>query len=353
MRTRPWTILLAMMAGWLNRHQQDMIDYLKAENAILKKKLGKRRIILNDEQRMQLAILGKNIGRKALTEICCVFSPETLLKWHRTLVAKKYDGSKCRKFGRPQISDELRNIIIKVAKFNRGWGCPRIQGQLKYLGYKVCTKTIANVLRKAGLEPQPDRQRKTTWAEFLKSHWSSLTAIDFFFSEIYTLKGLTRYMVLVAIDYSTRKVEIVGIIEQAHGDWMKQMAKNLTDPFCGFLKGKKYLVHDRDPLYTKAFIDILQSAGIEHIKSMPMAPNFSPFVERFIRSIKSECLDRMLIFGEAHLRYCISQYILHYHGERAHQGLDNQIIEPPPQGTGEIVCQERLGGLLKFYKRAA
>ena len=213
MRTRPWTILLAMMAGWLNRHQQDMIDYLKAENAILKKKLGKRRIILNDEQRMQLAILGKNIGRKALTEICCVFSPETLLKWHRTLVAKKYDGSKCRKFGRPQISDELRNIIIKVAKFNRGWGCPRIQGQLKYLGYKVCTKTIANVLRKAGLEPQPDRQRKTTWAEFLKSHWSSLTAIDFFFSEIYTLKGLTRYMVLVAIDYSTRKVEIVGIIE--------------------------------------------------------------------------------------------------------------------------------------------
>ena len=160
-------------------------------------------------------------------------------------------------------------------------------------------------------------------------------------------------MVLVAIDYSTRKVEIVGIIEQAHGDWMKQMAKNLTDPFSGFLKGKKYLVHDRDPLYTNAFIDILQSAGIEHIKSMPMAPNFSPFVERFIRSIKSECLDKMLIFGEAHLRYCISQYILHYHGERAHQGLDNQIIDPPPQGNGEIVCQERLGGLLKFYKRVA
>jgi len=342
-----------MFAGWMNRQQQDMIEYLKAENAILKKKLGKKRVILTDEQRRQLAMLGQNIGRKALSEICSVFSPDTILKWHRLLIARKYDGSNNRKYGRPQISEELRNIIIKVAKSNRGWGYPRIQGQLKYLGYKVCPKTIANILKKKGLEPQPDGQHKTTWAEFIKSHWQSLTAIDFFTSEIYTLKGLTRYMVLVVIDYSTRKVEIAGIIEQAHGDWMKQMAKNLTDPFCGFLKGKKYLIHDRDRLYTKAFIDILQSAGIEHIKSMPMAPNFSPFVERFIRSIKSECLDRMLIFGEKHLRYCISQYILHYHEERAHQGLDNQIIEPPEQGGGEIVCQERLGGLLKFYRRAA
>ena len=353
MKNRSWTILLAMLAGWINRHQQDVIEYLQAENAILKNKLGKKRIILTDQQRITLAVLAKKIGRKGLSEICSVFSPDTLLKWHRKLIAKKYDGSKNRKFGRPQISDELRNIIIKVAKANRGWGYPRIQGQLKYLGYKVCPKTIANILKKEGLEPQPDRQRKTTWAEFIKSHWQSLTAIDFFTAEIYTLKGLTRYMVLVAIDYSTRKVEIVGIVEQAYGDWMRQMAKNMTDPFCGFLKDKKYLIHDRDPLYTHAFIDILKSAGIEHIKSMPMAPNFSPFVERFIRSIKYECLNRMLIFGEKHLRYCITQYVSHYHEERAHQGLDNQIIEPPWQGGGEIVCRERLGGLLKFYRRAA
>jgi hypothetical protein len=160
-------------------------------------------------------------------------------------------------------------------------------------------------------------------------------------------------MVLVAIDYATRKVEIVGIVEQAYGDWMKQMGKNLTDPFCGFLKDKKYLIHDRDPLFTQAFIDILKSAGVEHIKSMPLAPNFSPFIERFIRSIKYECLNRMLIFGEAHLRHVMFSYIDHYHQERPHQSLDNTIIEPPPQGAGEIECHERLGGLLKFYKRAA
>jgi len=353
MKLRPWTMMLTMLAGWINQHQQDVIEYLKAENAILKEKIGKKRIILSDEQRRRLAVLAKKIARKGLDEICGIFSPDTVLHWHRDLIARKYDGSKCRKYGRPQISEEIRKLIIKMAKKNRGWGYPRIQGQLKYLKFEVSVRTIANILKKEGLEPQPDRQRKTTWAEFIKCHWKSLSAIDFFHCEIYTIKGLTRYMVFVAIDYSTRKVEIAGIIEQAHGDWLKQIAKNLTDPFAGFLKNKKYVVRDRDPLYTDAFIEILRAGGVKAIKSMPMAPNFSPFVERFIRSIKSECLDRMLIFGEAHLRHVIKNCIEHYHFERPHQSLDNKIIKPPPQGKGKIVCHERLGGLLKFYKRAA
>jgi hypothetical protein len=140
--------------------------------------------------------------------------------------------------GRPPISLELRNIIIKTAKENRSLGYKRIKGQLKYLGYTVATSTIGSILKKEGLEPQPDRQKKTTWAEFIKAHWQSLTAIDFLTTEVYTLKGLTRYMVLVAIDYATRKVEILGIIEQAHGRWMEQMARNLTDSFSVFLKNK-------------------------------------------------------------------------------------------------------------------
>ncbi|OHB56427.1 MAG: hypothetical protein A2Y12_06235 [Planctomycetes bacterium GWF2_42_9] len=199
MKTRPMTMLLVMLAGWINQHQQDVIENLKTENAILKEKLGKKRIILSDEQRRKLALLAKKIGRKALDEICGVFSPETLLKWHRMLIARKYDGSKCRKYGRPQISDELRKLIIKLAKQNRGWGYPRIEGQLKYLGFKVSHSTIANILKKEGLEPQPGRTKKTTWAEFIKVHWKSLSAIDFCHTEIYTIKGLTRYMVLLLL----------------------------------------------------------------------------------------------------------------------------------------------------------
>ncbi|MBW8016406.1 MAG: transposase [Planctomycetes bacterium] len=160
-------------------------------------------------------------------------------------------------------------------------------------------------------------------------------------------------MVLVVIDYKTRKVEIAGIIPQAHGDWMKQIARNLTDPVDGFLKDKKYLIHDRDPLFTEAFKEILKAGGITCKKTSVASPNMSPFVERFIRSIKYECLNKMLIFGEKHLRYCVSEYISHYHEERPHQGIGNTIIAPQPQGDGEIVCHERLGGLLKSYRRAA
>ena len=168
MKLRPWTMMLTMLAGWINQHQQDVIEYLKAENAILKEKLGKKRLILSDEHRRTLAVLAKKISRKALDEICGIFSPETLLKWHRDLIARKYDGSKCRKYGRPQISDELRKLIIKLARQNRGWGYPRIAGQLEYLGFIVCPRTIASILAKEGLEPQPDRAKKTTWAEFVK-----------------------------------------------------------------------------------------------------------------------------------------------------------------------------------------
>ena len=354
MQVKPLNMLLIMLAGWINRQQQDAIEYLKEENKILREKIGPNRILLNDSQRRRLAILGKKVGRKMLTEVCSVFSPATILKWHFKLVAMKYDGSQHRKkYGRPQITDELRNLIIKLARANRDWGAIRIQGQLKYLGYKVCPKTISNVLKKHGLQPDPDYKRQTTWNEFVKSHMQSLAAIDFFSVEIYTLSGLTRYMVLVVIDYASRKVEIAGIIEQANGQWMKQIAKNLTDPIDGFLKGKKYLIHDRDTLFTKEFREILKSADKKPLRTPPLSPNLNPFIERFIRSIKSECLNRMLIFGERHLEYLTHQYVQHYHGERAHQGLDNEIIEPLPQGESEIVCHERLGGLLKFYRRAA
>ncbi len=358
MKTKPWMMLVAMMAGWLNRQQQEAIAYLKEENKILRDELskatGKKRIILNDSQRRRLAILAKRVGRKALFDISCIFSPDTLLMWHRKLVARKYDGSKNRgKGGRPRISDKLKQLIIDMAKDNKHLGCKKLHGYLKYLGLKVSPATISRVLREHGIEPCPDRPEKTSWNEFIKAEWDSLTAIDFFTTEIYTIKGLVRYMVLVVIDYKTRKVEIAGIIPQAYGDWMKQIARNLTDPIEGFLRDKKYLIHDRDPLFTKAFKEILKAGGITCKKTTVASPNMTPYVERFVRSIKSECINKMLIFGEKHLRYVVNEYMEHYHTERPHQGIGNNIIDPPSLGDGKIICHERLGGLLKSYRRAA
>ena len=276
------------------------------------------------------------------------------MKWHRKLVARKYDGSKNRsKYGRPRISDRLKQLIIDMSKDNKHLGCRKLCGFLKYLGIKVSATTISRVLREHGIEPCPDRPERTSWNEFVRSHWEALAAIDFFTTEIYPPRGLIRYMVLVVIDYSTRKVEIAGIIPQAYGGWMEQIARNLTDPIDGFLKDKKFLVHDWDPLFTEDFRSILRAGGVKCVKTTVACPNMNPFVERFIRSIKSECLNKMLIFGEAHLRHLVSEYMEHYHTERPHQGIGNEIIAPLPQGDGEIVCHERLGGLLKSYRRAA
>lgn len=353
MKTTPMGMLLVMLAGWINRHQQDVIEYLKEENKVLREMLGGKRVLLNDNQRMRLAHLGKRLGRGVPADACCAFSPDTILAWHRRLVAQRYDGSKKRSPGRKRISEELEQLIIQIARKNKTWGSRRIKGQLKYLGYKISHTTIDNVLKRHGYDPSPERSRKTRWSEFLKAHWESLAAIDFFTKEVYTLSGLTCYRVLVSIHYATRKVEVVGIIQQAHGQWMRQKAKLLTDHFSGFLKDKKYLIHDRDPLFTQEFREILTAAGVRPIRTLPMAPHLNCIVERFMRSIKSECLDRMLIFGERHLEYVIAQSMEHYHTERPHQGIDNEIIEPPAPGEGEIVCQERLGGLLKSYRRAA
>ncbi|MCD4831523.1 MAG: integrase core domain-containing protein [Anaerohalosphaeraceae bacterium] len=358
MKIKPTTMILTMIAGWMNRQQQEIIDYLKAENGILKEELlkatGKKRIQLNDSQRRRLAILGKKLGRKLLGDVCCAFSPDTLLLWHRKLVARKYDGSKNRgKDGRPRISDYLKQLIIDMAKNNKHLGVRKLHGYLKYLGLKVSPATISRVLREHGIDPCPNRSEKTTWNEFIRSHWDSLAAIDFFTVEALTLRGLVKYMVLVVIDYKTRKVEIAGIIPQADGKWMKQIVRNLTDPFDGFLKNKKYLIMDRDPLFTSAFREMLKDRGVIPLRTTAASPNLSPFVERFIRSIKHECLNKMLIFGERHLRYVVSEYIDFYHHHRPHQGLDNNMIDPLPQGKGTIICHKQLGGLLKSYRRAA
>jgi len=232
-----------------------------------------------------LARLAKRFGRAVLADACGVFSPDALLKWHRTLIARKYDGSKKRTRGRKKISEELEKLIIQIARKNKTWGSRRIKGQLKYLGHKVSHTTIDNVLKRNGYPSGPDRARQTRWSEFLRSHWESLAAIDFFTTEIYTLTGLTRYMVLVSIHYATRKVEVVGIIQQAHAQWMSQMARNLVDQFSGFLKDKKYLIHDRDPSFTKKFREILKSSGIKPIRTLPMSPHLNCIMERFVKSI--------------------------------------------------------------------
>lgn len=353
-RSRP--VVLIGIAGWMNERQQQTIEYLREENRVLREQLGNRRMLFNDDQRRRLAVRAKGLGHKLLAEVATLVTPETLLAWHRKLIAEKYDGHQKRRPGRPRTGKELESLVVRMAEENGSWGYRRIQGALSNLGHQLALSTIADVLHRQGIEPAPERSLKTTWEEFLAQHWELIVAADFFTVEVWTARGLKRLLVLFFIDLSTRKVEIAGIASSANGLWMSHIGRRATDAVDGILNGKRYLIHDRDPLFTAEFQHTLVSVGVAAVKLPPQSPNLNAFAERFVRSIKESCLDRLIFFGEASLRKTIQQFLIHYHFERNHQGLQNQLITPEPesfQNVGRIERRHRLGGLLNYYYRAA
>jgi transposase InsO family protein len=339
----------------MNRNQQVIIEYLQEEVRVLKEQLG-RRPRFNDDQRRRLAVKGKFLGKKNLLRFASIVSPDTLLAWHCRLIARKYDSSQKRKPGRPATAADTRELILRMARENRSWGYTRLQGALANLRHEIGRGTIAKVLKEAGLDPSPDRRKGMTWKEFLRIHWNTIAATDFFTVEVWTPLGLVRYHVLFVIRLVTREVRIAGILPEPGETWMLQMARNLTDAWDGFLRGAQFLIHDRSPLFTEQFREILKSTGVEPLRLPARSPNLNAFAERFVRTVKSSCLDRMILIGESSLRRALSEFDLHYHAERNHQGLENTIIRPefaefPAKGS--IHCRERLGGLLRYYFREA
>jgi putative transposase len=351
-------ILIAMVAGWLQRHQQQVITYLLAENRVLKAHLGGRRLRLTDTERRRLAALAHPIGRIHLKTMATLVTPDILMRWYRQLIARKFDGSQHRqRLGRPPVAEEIERLTVQMAEENPRWGYRRIQGALANLGHRIDAITVRNILRRHHLEPAPRRGKAgMCWTQFLKLHWEALAATDFFTVEVATWHGLVTYYVLVVMELATRRVEIAGITPHPTDAFMVQCARQLTDPLEGFLLGKRYLLHDRDTKYTQAFDAFLKDSGIEPVLLPPRSPNLNAYCERFIRSIKEEALEQMLMLGERFLYQVIRQYLAHYHTERNHQGRGNQLITPEParndQG-GAVVRRDRLGGLLCYYYRDA
>jgi putative transposase len=355
---QPWQLLLAILAGWVNEQQQKIIDYLRTENQILREKLGSKRIWLNDDQRRRLAVKGKSLGRKLLEQIGTLFTPDTILRWHRQLIACKWDYSARRtQAGRPAMSQAVIDLILQLARDNPTWGYDRIADALANVGHIVSDQTVGNVLKRHGIEPAPTRKRTITWATFLKAHWDQLAAIDFTTVEVWTPAGLVTYYLLFAMRLATRQVCFVGCTANPAGPWMAQMARNLTDAIDGFLRPPlRYLLMDRDTKFTEQFQAILADCGLNIVRLPAKSPNCNAHIERFFRSLKEEALERMIFFGEAALRDAVTEFVRHFHHERPHQGLDHQILQPGPEAgrtEGVITCHERLGGMLKYYYRAA
>jgi len=233
-------------------------------------------------------------------------------------------------------------------------GYLRIRGALKKVGHRVAKTTIATTLKNHCIAPSPDRP--TTWKTFLKSHADVIAAADFFTVDVWTKRGLVTNYVFFVIHHATRMVEIADITANPDGNFMAQGARNLTNHVDGFVRDKKFLILDNDALFTTQFVRILEDAGTKVVHTAIQAPNMNSLAERWVLTAKSECLNKMILFGERHLRRTLSAFVAHYHEDRPHQSLDNNLIQPRPDDPpteGEIVVDERLGGLLRSYRRAA
>ena len=239
---------------------------------------------------------------------------------------------------------------------NREWGDTRSRGARGNLGHQVARGPLANVRKERGLEPAPDRKKRTTWRECLAAHGDVLAAADCFTVAVWTPRGLTRFTVLVLIHLASRRGQIAGISAEPDGPWVTQLMRNAPDAEDGCLRHIRFLIHDRDPLFQPAGRDTLPPADVTPIRRPARAPNLNAYTERFVRTIKDSCLKRMVLIGEGSRRRAVREFVAHDHHERHHQGLDHRRILPlstAPPPRGRVPCRQRLGGMLHDDSRSA
>ena len=277
-------------------------------------------------------------------------TPRTLLRWHRALVRRKWRQPPGRP-GRPRMPADVRAFVLRLARENPRWGHRRISGELAKLGVRVSPMTIRRVLACAGLDPAP-RSSGQGWREFLRAQAASIVACDFFTVESVLLR---RYYVLFFIAHASRRVWLAGCSTNPTGAWVTQQARNLGLDFAD--EGMRFLIRDRDSKYTGPFNEVFRSGGIRIVKTPVRAPQANAIAERFVRTVRVECLDWLLIVNRRHLERVLRVYVDHYNTQRPHQALKllpPQRAEPPPTTTvGEIRRHDRLGGLIHEYYRDA
>jgi len=256
----------------------------------------------------------KVLGRRLLDELETLVTPDTLLAWHRKLIAKKWTCA-TKGLGRPNVVQEITDLVLRMARENTSWGYDRIKGAVTNIAHVVAPNTVKNILKRHGIESAPDRKKRTSWATFLKSHWEVMAATDFFTVNVWTPRGLATYYILFVIRLKTRIVHIAVVTTAPNDAYMEQAVRNLTDVSNGFLTNSRYLIMSRDPKYTEEFGDHLGREDVKPVRCPARAPNCNTFEERFVHLITYDCLDRMILFGEALLRWVLRAYVMHYHAD--------------------------------------
>ena len=325
---------------------------LRHEVSVLRRQVTRPR--LEPKDRLVLAALARMLPRELLR--ARIVTPETLLRWHRQLVARHWTYPPKRKpaGGRPRTAALIRELVIRLARENPSWGHRRIHGELVGLGYRVAAATVWNILRKAGLDPAP-RRTGPSWREFCRTQATTMLACDFFTVDTVLLR---RIYVFFVLEVGTRRVHILGVTRHPTGEWVTQQARNLMIAVRERADGFRFLVRDRDTKFIASFDAVFADAGIAVLRSPPRAPKANAYAERWISTIRRECLDRMLIFHEQQLRYVLTEYENHYNTHRPHRALE----QLPPIGDvgldradvgGTVRRTEILGGLINEYRHAA
>ena len=361
-----YTSLLLVIAGSTDRELARQVNYLKAENQILRSRLPSR-ISLTEREKNRLIRFAKNLG-SALNELATIVHPGTIRRWIREAAAK----SKARrkgKSGRPRTAKDIEKLILKLAKDN-SWGYTRILGELKKLGIESVTRnTVKNILKRNGFESGPKRG-PGTWDEFVNRHAKTLWQCDFFSKKIVSKSGLRDIFVLIFINVETRRVYISPSTYKPDEQWMVQQATTFIESTKAGGPKCKILMLDNDAKYSKLFMDVFEKGKIKTQRTPIRSPNMVAFAERFVQTIKQECLDHFVVFGHKHMDLLCQEFKDYYHEERPHQGLENELVidgtrtkKRSKSGTtqseavsipiSEIRCKERLGGLLKSYSRRA
>jgi putative transposase len=307
-----------------------------------------RRLPLKRRDRILLAAASRLLPRERWR--CFPVSPGAVLRWHRELVRRKWTYRGKRRPGRPRISEGVVTLVLRLARENPRWGYLRIQGELKKLGVSISATAIRSLLRRHGLPPAP-RREGPSWREFLTQQAAGIVACDFFCVETVWLRTL---YVFFFIELSTRRVHLAGVTAHPNSGRITRQARNLVME--DRLTKTRFLIRDRDAKYSRPFDEVFRSEGVRVIRTPIRSPKASAFAERFVGTVRRECLDHILVLGEHHLGRILREYARHYNEERPHRGLSLQTPEPRPtlnRADGEIVRVDRLGGLVHEYRRLA
>ena len=347
LRVFGWLALLARS----DRAKDAEILILRHQVAVLRRQVKTPRLSWAD--RAVLAALARLLPRSQLRQLRLIISPRTLLRWHADLIRRHWAYPR-RAPGRPRTAPAVRALVLEMARDNPGWGYRRIHGELAGLGHKLAPSTVWQILKDAGIDPAPTRSGQT-WRAFLKAQAKTILATDFFHVDTVFLR---RLYVLFFIEHGTRRVHLAGITAHPTGEWVAQQARNLLMDLGDHADGVKFLIRDRDAKFTAAFDAVFAAAGVRIIKTPVQAPRANAIAERWIASARRECLDRMLITGERHLRLVLGEYADHYNSHRPHRALQQKPpagrADPPVEVTGmRVLRRDRLGGLIHEYSQVA